>query len=75
MRVLFGLMCMIWLSPPADLVDDQERRARRVVEYSSTLAQIAAPQASNPSDLPDDLRHALETWTGEDGTSEARPRL
>ena len=63
MRVLLSVLCLFCLTPISDFDEDHTRR-KRLSRYEAVLTEISSrEERDDASDLPDDLRQAIETWT------------
>ena len=63
MRVLLSFLCLFCLNPISDFDEDHTRR-ERLSRTEAVLTEISSREKRDDvSDLPDDLRQAIETWT------------
>ena len=72
MRTVLALLCLFCGSPDdltAESLDvGQEPKVEKYRSFLSELASTSkVPMSGAPIDLPDGLKEAIETWTGDRG--------
>ena len=69
MRALFSIFCLFSNLSGGGIAEELEAaQQERTEQYHAVLAEIAPDKALSvtplPHDLPDDIREAIEAWTG-----------